>query len=279
MSKFLQYIFLTLFIGALPGVGAHLHAQVVDTVRVVEQSVDSINVVEDEFYEDDEEEDEELMPADTLLMQSYWNYPSDSILAFKKANDFDYALKLDSLLKKRQELAREKRKAKEQKIKKQKPPVVDGADFFLIIRIILWTLLIGALVFVLYRVFLSDRGLFTSPTRNKKLDVEDEPLTDERYLEQQLNESIRNGNYRLAIRFLYLQSLSRIATKGWLQLSPDKTNYQYVREFAKPQLKQQFTRITLHYEYAWYGDFVIASDVFESVKQEFDQFHKSIQQN
>ena len=116
-------------------------------------------------------------------------------------------------------------------------------------------------------------------TGKEQLEVEDEPVTDEIYLDQQLQEAIRMKNYRLAIRFLYLQSLSRLAEKGWLQLSPDKTNYQYVRELAKPQLKQPFARITLHYEYAWYGDFSIASDVFESVKQEFDLFHQSIKQN
>jgi hypothetical protein len=277
MSKFLQYVFFIFLIGPLSWIGTDLHAQVVDTVEMVQPPVeDSTTVVDEEYYEDEEEEE---LAADTLLMQSYWKYPMDSIQRLKRETDFDYALKLDSLLKKRQELQLKKQRERERKMKKQKPSVFAGDSFFLLIRIVLWTLLIGALLFVLYRVFLSDRGLFTSPTRNKQLDVEEEALTDEGYLEQQLNEAIRNGNYRLAIRFLYLQSLSRVAAKGWLQLSPDKTNYQYVREFAKPQLKKEFSRVTLHYEYAWYGDFVIASNVFESVKQEFDQFHKNIQQN
>jgi hypothetical protein len=80
----------------------------------------------------------------------------------------------------------------------------------------------------------------------------------------------------LAIRFLYLQSLNKLAEREWLQLSPDKTNYQYVRELAKPQLKKSFARITLHYEYAWYGDFVIEQQVFDPIKKEFEEFHQSI---
>ena len=195
----------------------------------------------------------------------------DSIQRIRKEKDFAYATKLDSLLRKRQEILLKKQK--------QLKPAKDPVNVFPAIKTILWVLLIGTLLFVLYRVFLSDRGLFASPTRNKQLEVEDEPVTDEMYLDEQLNEAIRNKNYRLAIRFLYLQSLSRLAEKGWLQLSPDKTNYQYVRELAKPQLKQSFARITLHYEYAWYGDFNIAAEVFEPVKQEFDQFHQSIKQN
>ncbi|MEJ8819509.1 DUF4129 domain-containing protein [Lacibacter sp. H407] len=267
MSKSLKHVWLILLL--LTGAVVSTYAQEMDTV-VVEApvAVDTTAVTDEEYYEDD---DEEEIAADTSLVQSYWTYPMDSIQRIKKDKDFAYAAKLDSLLRKRQEMMLKKQK--------EQSPDKEPVDIFPIVRTILWILLIGALLFVLYRVFLSDRGLFASPTRNKQLEVEDEPVTDEIYLDQQLNEAIRNKNYRLAIRFLYLQSLSRLAEKGWLQLSPDKTNYQYVRELAKPQLKQSFARITLHYEYAWYGDFNIAADVFEPVKQEFDQFHQSIKQH
>jgi hypothetical protein len=266
MSKYLQHVWMILLLLTVAVVS--LPAQEMDTVVVEAPVVDSTAVTDEEY---DDEEDEEEMAADTSLVQSYWNYPMDSIHRIRNEKDFAYAAKLDSLLRKRQEMMLKKQK--EQK------PVKEPVNIFPLIQAILWVLLISALLFVLYRVFLSDRGLFASPTRNKQLEVEDEPVTDEIYLEQQLNEAIRSKNYRLAIRFLYLQSLSRLAEKGWLQLSPDKTNYQYVRELAKPQLKQSFARITLHYEYAWYGDLSIATDVFESVKQEFDLFHQSIKQS
>ena len=224
MSKYLKHVWLILLL--LTGAVVSVPAQEMDTV-VVESpvAVDTTAVTDEEYYEDEEEE--EIAP-DTSLVQSYWNYPMDSIQRIRNEKDFAYAAKLDSLLRKRQEMMLKKQK--------QAKPAKEPVNIFPAIRTILWVLLIGALFFVLYRVFLSDRGLFASPTRNKQLEVEDEPVTDEMYLDQQLNEAIRNKNYRLAIRFLYLQSLSRLAEKGWLQLSPDKTNYQYVRELAKPQL-------------------------------------------
>lgn len=266
MSKYLQHVWMIVLLLTVAVVS--LPAQEMDTVVVEAPMVDSAAVTDEEY---DEEEDEEEMAADTSLVQSYWKYPMDSIHRISNEKDFAYAARLDSLLRKRQEMM----------LKKQKElkPVKEPVNIFPFLRAFLWVLLIGALLFVLYRVFLSDRGLFASPTRNKQLEVEEEPVTDEIYLEQQLNEAIRMKNYRLAIRFLYLQSLSRLAERGWLQLSPDKTNYQYFRELAKPQLKQSFARITLHYEYAWYGDFSIAADVFTPVKQEFDQFHQSIKQS
>jgi hypothetical protein len=263
MSKYLKHVWLMMLCVVVTA--TMLCAQETDTTIIeIPSAIDTV-AVDEEYYEDEEEE----VTADTTLLQTRWNYPMDSIQRIRNEKDFEYASELDSLLRKRQELLLKKKKEA-----KPKNPV----NIFPIIRAVLWILLIGALLFVLYKVFLSDRGLFASPTRNKNLEVEEESLTDQGYIEPQLNEAIRNGNYRLAIRFLYLQSLSRLADKGWLQLSPDKTNYQYVRELAKPQLKQSFARITLHYEYAWYGDFTIAADVFEPVKQEFEQFQQSIKQ-
>ncbi len=235
------------------------------TVDTVEAVTDSTALYDEEYNE------EETAIVDTTLQRSTWVYSSDSVQSLKSQKDFAYVKHLDSLLKKHQELS--------QKEQKKPQTVTRTINVFPIVEMLLWALLIGALLFVLYRIFLSDRGLFASPLRNKKMQVEEEQLTDEVYLEQQIQQAIKDGNYRLGIRFLYLQSLSRLAERGWLQLSPDKTNYQYVRELAKPQLKNTFARITLHYEYAWYGDFVIGKDIFEPVKKEFDQFHQTIKQN
>lgn len=246
---------------------AKLFAQVTvdSSVQVVEAPTEDTTASYDEEYEE-----EETNVFDTTLHRSIWLYSADSVRSLRSQKEFEYMKNLDSLLKKRQELANKK-----QKKQSSAPPSV---NVFPIIEVILWSLLIGALLFVLYRIFLSDRGLFASPLRNKNVEIEEEQLTDDAYLDQQLQQAIKAGDYRLAIRFLYLQSLNKLADKGWLQLSPDKTNYQYVREVAKPHLKKSFSRITLHYEYAWYGDFIIEQYVFKQIEKEFIEFHQHIKQ-
>lgn len=263
--RFLLFIVLIAFLSN----PAELYAQVTvdSSVQVIEEPVVDTTAVYDE-----EEEEEETLIIDTTLHRSIWVYSSDSIRSLRSQKDFDYTKNLDSLLKKRQELANKKQK----KPSSRSTKVV---NVFPVIEIVLWGLLIGALLFVLYRIFLSDRGLFASPLRNKGLQVEEEQLTDDVYLDQQLQLAIKEANYRLGIRYLYLQTINKLSERGWLQLSPDKTNYQYVRELSKPQLKNAFARITLHYEYAWYGDFVIGQNVFEPIKKEFDQFHQTIKQS
>lgn len=266
-------VFLSLFC-SLFFCAAEVNAQETDTTVVVEAPQSVADTV---YSNDDEEEDDEVEPeqqfTDTTLTVNAWMYPADSLRNLKRQKEFAYVKNLDSLLKVRQD---------EYLKNQQEPEPVNTeprGDVFPIFRFLLWAIAIGVVLFIIYRLFLSERGLFAAPTRNKTLQVEEEHIEDEEYLERQLKEAIRTGNHRLAIRYLYLQTLSKLSDKGWLQLSPDKTNYQYVRELSKPQFKNEFARITLHYEYAWYGDFTIEEDVFKPVKQEFDQFHLKLKQS
>lgn len=239
-------------------------AQMTDTEVVNPPYVDTT-------YTDESDEPDEEEFADTALLSSVSVFPRDSVLAYKKQKSFSYMRNIDSALKAMQD--EELRKVKKKKNRKVPLRVVNPFPF---LQFLLWALAIGIVVFVIYRLFLGRDGLFAAPVKNKKLEVQEEELTDDRYIEQQLKEAVSSGNYRLAIRFLYLQTLSRLAEKGWLLLSPDKTNYQYVNELTQKQYKNEFARITLVYEYAWYGDFAISNDVFEPVKKEFESFQTHI---
>jgi hypothetical protein len=221
--------------------------------------------VADTMYESSAEVDESEW-IDTALVSSASVFSKDSIRAYKKQESFAYMRNLDSTLKALQDA--ELRKKKKEPVKFVNP--------FPAIRFFLWAIAIAVVVFVIYRLFLGKNGLFAAPVKNKKLEILDEEITSDTYIDQQLKDAIANGNYRQAIRFLYLQTLSQLAAKEWLQLSPDKTNYQYVKELTRKELKNEFSRITLHYEYAWYGDFAIGSEVFTPVKREFEEFQSKV---
>lgn len=249
---------------------ANAVAQENDTVIVQAPVSDTTMVVEDEDYE---ESADNTTIYDTTLTFQQWYYPNDSINYLRRQKDFSYANNLDSLLKIRQDELN-----KQQKEITESTSTTTSVDIGGILQVLLWGIIIAALLFVLYRVFLSDKGLFTSPTKNKSIEIEEEQLTDDAYLDHQLKQAAQEQNYRLAIRYLYLQTLNRLSQRNWLHLSPDKTNYQYVRELAKPQLRNGFSRITLHYEYAWYGDFDIDAMLYQQVKNDFDLFNQSVKQ-
>jgi hypothetical protein len=246
-----------------------LWAQEYDSTSVTlpPEVVDTTIFPAEKAYEDEAEAaDEELVYDTTLNHETSQKFPADSIIAYKKQKAFSYISNLDSMLKAIQE-----QEAKRKPRKPSKP-----LNIFPVLKMILWVLAIAVIIFIIYRLFLGQGGLFAAPLRNKKLQVEEEEQIDVNDIERQLSDAISKGNFRLATRYLYLQTLSRLAGRGLIQLSPDKTNYQYVKEFQKHEYKNEFARVTMHYEYVWYGDFHITNEVFTSVKNDFDILLKKI---
>jgi hypothetical protein len=85
-----------------------------------------------------------------------------------------------------------------------------------------------------------------------------------------------NKNYRLAIRYSYLQTLQKLSGSGLLQFSADKTNYQYVNELHGKPYQNDFAAITLNYEYVWYGKFEIGEDVYNRLFSDYKSFHQKL---
>ncbi len=240
-------------------------AQQYDTaVEVVEAPV------VDTTYSDEDYTDEEEV-VDTLLFSNINYFPKDSLRILLKQKEFAYISNLDSLLKKVQQ-------EQLQQLKKQKPPK-DISWIFYFIKYLIWFIVIAAVVFLIYRLFLSEKGMFAASVRNKHRSTKEEELVDENSLGRKAREAEHAGNYRLAIRYHYLHALTSIAEKGWLLLSPDKTNYQYVRELSNKAIRNDFARITLHYEYAWYGNFQIDAAIFQTIKKEFANFQTTVNQS
>lgn len=255
------FLFITLF-NCIP---LNVSAQQQDTgVEVVDAPV------VDTTYGDEDYTDEEEV-VDTLLSFKINYFPDDSLKALLKQKEFAYINNLDSLLKNVQD-------EQLQQLKKQKPPT-NISWIFNFFKYLLWFIVIAAAFFLIYRLFLSERGIFAASVRNKHRNTVHEELIDEDSLSRKARESEQAGNYRLAVRYQYLHALSIIAEKGWLQLSPDKTNYQYVQELSNKTIRNDFARITLHYEYAWYGNFQIEAPIFQTIKKEFVNFQTRLNQS
>nr|WP_121269663.1 hypothetical protein [Pedobacter schmidteae] len=85
--------------------------------------------------------------------------------------------------------------------------------------------------------------------------------------------AVAEGNYRLAVRLLYLHSLKLLNDKEIIYWQPEKTNQAYVSEITETEMKRQFTVLTLQFEYIWYGDFSIDKVGFGAIKSSFDRFN------
>ncbi|WP_316798889.1 DUF4129 domain-containing protein [Pedobacter frigidisoli] len=114
-----------------------------------------------------------------------------------------------------------------------------------------------------------------SPETILPYDVITENIHDIDY-DQELNRLISEGKYRLAVRMLYLQSLKKLSDAQIIQWQPDKTNYNYLTEISEPALRNNFSRLTIKFDYIWYGDFPIDSHNFQPINQLFNEFKTQI---
>jgi hypothetical protein len=91
----------------------------------------------------------------------------------------------------------------------------------------------------------------------------------------EIDVAIQNGNYRLAIRLLYLKSLKELADLGLINWQITRTNRSYFYEL-KPGLQPSFEQITKQFEYAWYGDFDVNEQDYLDIKQDFEHFNRTL---
>lgn len=89
--------------------------------------------------------------------------------------------------------------------------------------------------------------------------------------DQLIANALKENNYRLATRYLYLKSLKTLAHNNLIDWHYDKTNSDYLNEIKDLQLKALFKRVSYIYEYVWYGEFPIDEEKFNKNKVDFKQ--------
>lgn len=214
---------------------------------------------------------DEVHEANTFLHNKQLAKAADSAEALKKIPDFSYVKNLDSLL-----IALQK--------KQHTTPVrvntswLEKFFFSPIIKGFFWAFACFFIGFILYRLFFTE-GFFQYNTRiNNVTAIIEKPeavfaTADYTSL---ISQSVSDKNYRMAIRYHYLQTLQKLMAKNDIIFAPAKTNNQYVHElFAKPY-KNEFIALTLQYEYAWYGGFKLDEILFTKIQNNFKQFNSQL---
>ncbi|GAB3897355.1 DUF4129 domain-containing protein [Spirosoma agri] len=93
-----------------------------------------------------------------------------------------------------------------------------------------------------------------------------------------IDEAISQGNFRLAVRLSYLQTLKRLTDSGLIVYKPDKTNRQYVYELANTTIRADFEELTRQFEFIWYGNFPVNEASFQAVRQQFTVVNQAVSQ-
>ncbi|MDB5199544.1 MAG: hypothetical protein JWO92_1507 [Chitinophagaceae bacterium] len=223
--------------------------------------------------------------GDTVLNR--YEVETDSMQQYGQDRDFAYMKYLDSLLRKTKELTVDtfsinNAPGSKQDTRKNSRSVNNTPRINIfsqpIVKVILWIMAIFLIGFIIYKLFLGENFFRRNRSYNDISDTqkEDENISDPSAYDRLIARAVINKNYRMAIRYSYLQTLQMLAGSGLLQFSADKTNYQYVNELHGKPYQNDFAAITLNYEYVWYGKFDIGEDVYNRLAVAYKSFHQKL---
>lgn len=134
-------------------------------------------------------------------------------------------------------------------------PWLTRIAYYLIILIVL-----GAAVFYIIR--LRYGGGITPDYKSHSSGVTSITQTSTEDFNQLIEGAIKEQNFKLAIRYVYLKTLSSLAKKGMISLKDWKSPYDYEREL-QGDIASSYQEMAMLFEYVWYGDFDAGEDEFK----------------
>ncbi len=154
----------------------------------------------------------------------------------------------------------------------------DGAMlkyFFIFLKYFLITALVVGVAYVVLKLLGLDLRILAKKSKSIEVPYE-ESLENihEIDFDEQLDKAVQDGNYRLAVRLLYLKTLKHLSDRDIINWQPDKTNQTYVLELQNEDQRKEFAQLTYRFEYVWYGEFFIDKQGFEPIAQSFQQFNQ-----
>lgn len=90
--------------------------------------------------------------------------------------------------------------------------------------------------------------------------------------ESLIKEALLSNNYRLAIRYQYLNMLKKLSVAGLIVHSPHKTNIEYTYELTDNKLRESFKQIAFIFDYVWYGENKINHVNYSDLQPSFSVF-------
>lgn len=122
-------------------------------------------------------------------------------------------------------------------------------------------------------------GFFAREAVNTTADVTIENIGENIFALQYkdlLQKALKENNYRLAVRIMYLQTLKLLNDRGLIQFQPELTNIDYLIQLKSSDKYRQFALITNHYEYVWYGKFEVTKEVYDKISTDFITMQSTI---
>ena len=147
-----------------------------------------------------------------------------------------------------------------------------------IIRHLFYIIFIGVLILLINQLMkgqLSTVFSRKSQTSTVSFETEEDTVTVDE-LDRRIDSALENRDYNLAVKLIYRKALLRLADAGLVTIRPEKTNHEYLHELGGRSLTKSFERMTLYYEFAEYGNFMVDGDSFNKFNNIYQQLEQQI---
>lgn len=140
-------------------------------------------------------------------------------------------------------------------------------------------LIVAYVIYMIAKIILNKDGkwIFGKST-TKKIYTDDEIEKNLIHVdfEKLVQETLKNGDNRLAIRYYYLWLLKQLSEKNIIEWHAEKTNSDYLYEIQPNDLRTDFQYLSYLYNYIWYGEFEMDDNTFLHARNAFDKTLKSL---
>lgn len=142
------------------------------------------------------------------------------------------------------------------------------------VQIFFWLMLAVFVAYIIYSIFFRYPAIRALREENGEEIIEGGKLLEADIYIQKIVAAEKEGNFRLAIRYLFMQVLARLDAIEKIQFAPEKTNSDYIREMRNDDFFDRFSKLSNLFIYTWYGHQEISEDDYREVKQLFTEYNK-----
>lgn len=106
---------------------------------------------------------------------------------------------------------------------------------------------------------------------------EEEKIVRSKNIAELIEAAIQKGDYRLAVRYYYLQLLKQLNEKGLINYEFQKTNAEYLREVKDEKFQLPLKKVMRIYDFIWYGSFGVSDSDFSLAQRYFGEIERSLE--
>jgi hypothetical protein len=143
-----------------------------------------------------------------------------------------------------------------------------------------WIFFIGLISFVLYGIYRlvleNNFSWFVRKGIQSHTEATENLADEETDYDAAIRKFQEAGDYRLAVRFMYLRLIQTVRERSGITIHDSSTNAEIGRALGNHPLAGEFRYLSMAYEYIFYGGFLPKQELYDDLKNKFEYFQQNL---